>query len=312
MHEGESAMRSRVHCLAVSTIVTVVSGSLLSGCVVSQKKYDELDDSFRRTRMAMQATIDERDAAIAEMEENLAAEERRAAELERRIRALQADIDEARETLASGEAERQKLATDLANVVRDRSQLRQSVEDMERALAELSARKAAADRRIAEFRNLVSRFQSLIDAGRLRVRIVDGRMVVELATDVLFASGSARLSDEGRAAVKEVAEVLAELSGRRFQVEGHTDNVPIRTAQFPSNWELASARALTVVHAMVEGGVPPENVSGASFGEHKPTAENETPEGRAANRRIEIVLLPDLSTLPGFEELQRISTGPAE
>ena len=132
-------------------------------------------------------------------------------------------------------------------------------------------------------------------------------MVVEMATDVLFGSGSARLSGDGRAAVQEVAGVLAELSGRRFQVEGHTDNVPIRTAQFPSNWELASARAITVVNEMIEAGVPNENVSAASFGEFKPAADNETPEGRAANRRIEIVLVPDLSTLPGFDELRRLS-----
>ncbi len=287
---------------AVRRAVLIVAVVTLSGCLVTQKRYDELEDSFRRTRVAMQETIDDRDATIE-------AEKARSAELGRRMRELEADIESKREQIASAEAERQKLAGELASVVSDRSQLRQSVEEMERALAELSARKAAADRRIAEFRDLVARFQDLIDAGRLRVRIVEGRMVVEMATDVLFASGSARLSDEGRAAVKEVAEVLADLPGRRFQVEGHTDNVPIQTRQFPSNWQLASARSITVVSEMIDAGVPPDNVSAASFGEHKPTADNETPEGRAANRRIEIVLLPDLSTLPGFDELRRLSEG---
>ena len=137
------------------------------------------------------------------------------------------------------------------------------------------------------------------------MKIVDGRMVVALATDVLFGSGSATLSAEGKSAVAEVAAVLASIPDRKYQVEGHTDDVPIKTAQYPSNWELASARALTVVKAMIDAGVPADRISGASFAESKPAVANATPEGRSANRRIEIVVVPDLSSLPGFDELNR-------
>ena len=151
-------------------------------------------------------------------------------------------------------------------------------------------------------------FQSLIDAGKLKVEIVDGRMVVVLASDVLFASGSANLSRDGKSAIGEVAALLADIPDRKFQIEGHTDNVPIRTAVYPSNWELASARALTVLKTMLEAGMPADRISAASFGDSKPARDNETPEGKAANRRIEIVVTPDLSTLPGFEELNRVAT----
>ena len=133
---------------------------------------------------------------------------------------------------------------------------------------------------------------------------------IELATDVLFSSGSATLSADGISAIQEVAKVLASIPGRKFQVEGHTDDVPIKTAQYASNWELASGRAITVVKTMVDAGLPGDRVSGASFGEQKPTASNKTPEGRASNRRIEIVVVPDLASLPGFDELNRAAAKP--
>lgn len=222
------------------------------------------------------------------------------------------ELEAARDTLASEialtRAELERTLGELSQVVKDRSALKGSVDQMKVALDEMARRKAEADRRIAEYRALLERFRSLIDAGKLKVKIVDGRMVVALASDILFASGSASLSKDGRASIVEVASLLAQIPERKFQVEGHTDNLPIRTEAFPSNWELASARALTVLKAMVEGGMPADRVSAASFGEQKPALANDTPENRAANRRIEIVMVPDLSTLPGFDELQRVGS----
>jgi chemotaxis protein MotB len=194
----------------------------------------------------------------------------------------------------------------MATATKDKSRLLASVEDMTRALADLEKRRAEAEARVAEFKNLLARFRSLIDAGKLKVKIIDGRMVVVLATDILFASGSASLSKEGRTAIGEVAQVLRTIPQRAFQVEGHTDTVRIATAQYPSNWELAAARAITVLKTMVEGGLAPDRVSAASFGETRPVATNETQDGKALNRRIEIIIVPDLSTLPGFEELKRV------
>jgi chemotaxis protein MotB len=137
------------------------------------------------------------------------------------------------------------------------------------------------------------------------VKIADGRMVVELATDVLFDSGSAKLSPAGKEAIMEVSRVLVTIADRQFQVEGHTDNVPIATAQYPSNWELAAARSMTVVKSMIEAGMTPARISAASYGDTRPVAGNDTPDGKAATRRIEIVGVPDLSELPGFEELSK-------
>jgi chemotaxis protein MotB len=252
---------------------------LLLACV-GKGKYDALQADFDKTKKELTAKVEERDAKILSLQEALEAEQKHAEELE---------------------AERARLLSDT-------SQLQASVSDLQAALRDLAERKAAADARIAEFRSLLARFKSLIDAGKLKVKIAYGRMVVELATDILFASGSADLSPEGRQAISEVAHVLASIPEREFQVEGHTDNVPIKSATYHSNWELASARATNVVKTMIDAGLPPDRVSAASFGEWKPVAPNDTPEGRASNRRIEIVVVPDLSALPGFDELNKAAT----
>lgn len=256
-------------------LLLALSTLLASGCV-GKKKYDLLMADFNDS----QALVED----------------------------LEADIADLTERLEKAKAQNEALAEERARLMQDQSDLQSSVSEMQKALIELSQRKAEADARINEFRSLIARFKALIDAGKLRVKIVDGRMVVELATDILFDSGSAKLSENGVIAIGEVAMVLSSIPDRRFQVEGHTDNIPIKTAQYPSNWELASARSIAVVRALLEAGLPADRVSAASYAEARPAYSNETPEGRAANRRIEIVVVPDLSGLPGFEELKNLNT----
>ena len=268
----------------------------LSGCV-TQSTYD----SLKTERDALDDTLGEKNAALTTRDETIKRRDARIVELEQ---ALAAEQDKARELGARID----RLVADRAGLLRDRSKLQNSVEEMTAALVELEKRRSEAESRVNEFRSLLARFRALIDAGKLKVRIVDGRMVVVLATDVLFGSGSAALSKEGRSAITEVASVLASLPKRAFQVEGHTDSVPIATAQFPSNWELAAARAITVTKTMIDAGLPSGRVSAASYADKKPIASNDAAEGKALNRRIEITILPDLSTLPGFDELQKLDS----
>jgi chemotaxis protein MotB len=197
----------------------------------------------------------------------------------------------------------QKLLTS----VKDRGALRSSLEDMKKAMDEMKARQAEQRKRLSEFADLTKRFKKLTDSGALSVKIIDGKMVVSLGSDVLFAPGSARLSKDGQKTIREVGAQLAAIPDKRYQVEGHTDNQPISTAVFPSNWELASARAVMVVKTMIENGMTPERVSAASYADTSPVKPNDTAEGRAANRRVAIVVVPDLSSLPGYEELQKVA-----
>ena len=106
------------------------------------------------------------------------------------------------------------------------------------------------------------------------------------------------------AALAELAGILRTIKDRDFQIAGHTDNVPIRTRQFPSNWELSTARAVSVVKFLQESGVGPTHLSASGYAEFQPAANNETKEGKAANRRIEIVLMPNLNELPDLTEIE--------
>jgi len=164
-------------------------------------------------------------------------------------------------------------------------------------LDQLSAIEAEIRERNRIYEEVLGRFRSLIDSGRLSVSIVRGRMVINLPQDILFASGRADLGREGTETLSEIASVLKEFDNRTFQVEGHSDDDPISTAQFPSNWELSAARSLSVVKLLVDRGVTPELVSGAAYGEFQPVATNETEEGQRLNRRIEIVMLPNLDVI---------------
>jgi chemotaxis protein MotB len=252
-----------------------------AGCV-SKRKYTEQAAVLDKTREALRDRKAESEALMTALD----TEERRSAAL-----GVEAD----------------KLREDVARLMSEKGQLTDSVKDMSRALAELSARKKAADDRIAEYKALIQRFAGMVESGKLRVKVVDGRLVVEMATDILFASGKATLSPQGKTAVNEVGAILATLGDRRFQVEGHTDDLPIKSAQFPSNWELSSARAITVLKALIEGGMLATNVSAAAYADSRPALPNTNVDARARNRRIEIVLMPDLSTLPGFDELNTLA-----
>lgn len=260
-------------------------------------------------------TLDELSTARAQQERN--AEEFRR-ELERR------DDREARlrEQLDDAEQEMSRLIEEMGIVRREalrvEEDLMEAQLEAERArdlldargleaqqlrgrLDQLAAIEAEVRERNRIYEEVLGRFRSLIDAGRLSVSISRGRMVINLPQDILFASGSATLGREGRETLAEIASVLSEFEDRSFQVEGHTDDDPISTAQFPSNWELSAARALSVVKLLVDRGVSPTLVSGAAYGEFQPVATNETEAGQRLNRRIEIVMLPNLDVIAETE-----------
>ena len=199
------------------------------------------------------------------------------------------------------------MESKLMSGAKDRGQLQSSLDEMKRAMDEMKARQAEQRKRLQEFADLTRRFKKLTDAGTLSVKIIDGKMVVSLGSDLLFAQGSSRLSKEGMQAVREVAQQLAAIPEKKYQVEGHTDNVPIATALFPSNWELASARAISVTKTMIDAGMPAARVSAASLGDTQPVQPNDSAEGKAANRRVAIVVVPDLASLPGYDELQKMA-----
>jgi chemotaxis protein MotB len=132
--------------------------------------------------------------------------------------------------------------------------------------------------------------QRYIDQGLVTISQSGDRLEIEMKDRMLFSSGTARLARDALDALRELAKSLKRIPSH-LQVEGHTDNVPISTAAFPSNWELSAARAASVVHFLGRVGVEPWRMAAVGLGEHRPIAENDDERGRAANRRVTIVVL---------------------
>jgi chemotaxis protein MotB len=166
-------------------------------------------------------------------------------------------------------------------------------------LDQLRREKQEQDARLEVFRSVTDKFRQMIDSGKLQVVMRHGRMVVKLPASVLFPSGSADLSKDGQAALAEVARILRQFPDRNFEVAGHTDNVPIGTpSPFKNNLELSTARAVTVTDTLVEKGMNPARLSAAGYSAYQPVASNANDAGRQENRRIEIILVPNLAEVP--------------
>jgi chemotaxis protein MotB len=274
----------------------LLSLSLLTGCV-KRTDYDALKVQSAHDIGALEAQLAEQKKQTQTVEQALAEEQEK-------LKQANAEIERLNGELAAAKGQIEEQQNQLAEMLKNSSSLKSSIEEMQAALAVLREQKRQSEERVAEFRKLLESFKSLIDAGKLKVKVVRGRMVVELPSDVLFASGSIDLSTGGKTSVAEIGAIFVTMKGREFQIEGHTDDQPIKTDRFPSNWELAAGRAIAVAQILIKSGLPPTRVSAASFGEFRPVANNKKPESRAQNRRIEIVLVPDLSKVPGFEELE--------
>ena len=170
-------------------------------------------------------------------------------------------------------------------------------------LENLRKQKAEAAKQLEAFNQMREKLQKVISAGTLGLLVRDGRLIVRLSEDVLYPSGRADLSRDGELALMEVALAIRQFPDRRFMVAGHTDNKPIsQNLAYVDNWELSTQRALTVARFLTEAKIKPQNLVVAGYGEHDPIADNASTRGRSENRRIEIILLPDLSELPAFAQ----------
>jgi chemotaxis protein MotB len=210
------------------------------------------------------------------------------------------DRDEKARQLAKLEKELAELQAQRDNLTEAERAATQRMQATEQELTELRKQRDAAEERLAAFRKLYDRFRALVDTGKLQVDFRNGQMVLKLPSEVLFSSGKADLSDKGQQALTEVLNILVEFKDRRFLIAGHTDNQPLRGGRFDNNWELATARALSVLEYMVKAGFDSKNLGAAGYGEWDPVAPNDTAENRQLNRRIEIILVPDLSELPNL------------
>ncbi|WP_194714890.1 flagellar motor protein MotD [Noviherbaspirillum soli] len=154
-------------------------------------------------------------------------------------------------------------------------------------------------------RDLLTALAPLASQGKVKVTQGARGITVEINASVLFAPGDAKLSAPSTEALAAVAQVLKD-DLHAIQVEGHTDNVPIRNALYPSNWELSSVRASSVVRLFIDNGVAPVRLTAIGHGANRPVESNDTPEGRLRNRRVQLMIM---SNLPDVQREVEIGSG---
>jgi chemotaxis protein MotB len=292
---------------ALALFALLVAPSLiLAGCVTKDKFDSALQDA-QTAHAALAASQDHeksQEAEIASLRDALSSaqsemqqSEQKLSDLSTSDHNLQAQLDEATAINAKLRSELERLGKNVDQMLQEKGTLSKALDDAKLRLDELRKAQAAAEARALLFQQFVLKFKKMIDAGQLKIATRNGRLVLQLPNDVLFDSGMTVLKPAGKEALVQVAQVLKSVAGRKFQVAGHTDNVPIQTARFPSNWELSTARAVEVVKLLSAQGVDPKSLSAAGYGEFDPVAANDAADGRSKNRRIEITLQPNLDEL---------------
>ena len=216
------------------------------------------------------------------------------------IRAKDAEDAQAQIALLKGE---------LDGSQKEREYQAREIERLKVKAGEISTEKELELQKVkGAYENLLMEMKQEIERGDIKITQAVDRLSVNLVEKILFDSGEAELKIAGLKIIKRVGDILKGVADKQIRVEGHTDNVKIGARikmKYPSNWELSTARATTVVRYLQDKvGISPAHLSAAGFAENKPVASNETQEGKAQNRRIEIVLLP-LDVDRVLEELKK-------
>jgi chemotaxis protein MotB len=251
-------------------------------------KYNQLNSAHDQEKRAHAATRAELDAA-----------QKRVADLSEQLKKMGVNLDELNLALQQSGTEKEKLT---ANI----DQLRQALEEYKQRAQQLERIKQ-------RFEILRDKLKKLTDLG-LKVEIRRNRMVIRLPGDVLFASGQDELKDAGKKVLDAVAEVIRndpQLGKRYFQVAGHTDNKPLKGGRFGDNWGLSVMRARQVLIYLITpmggkeggGGLDPIRLHAAGYGETDPVGPNADDNGRQQNRRVELVLMPDVEEMLDLKSL---------
>jgi len=198
---------------------------------------------------------------------------------------LRAQIDELNMT-------KQQLAQDKESC---QNNLKAKEEELQARMAQLQENEVQTQEQSAAFRQMQTAMKAELDAKQVTIKELEGKLTLSMVEAILFDSGKATVKKQGKEALKKVAEVLKGVTDQEVIVAGHTDNVQITSKlaeTYPTNWELSAARAIAVVKLLEADGVDPKALVASGFGEFRPVADNSTPEGRAQNRRMEIILMP--------------------
>ncbi len=213
------------------------------------------------------------------------------------MNAINAQDSEKDQMIAGLTAYKQQFENQIVDYEQEIQRLNGTVDELQKRLDDIVRDKETAIKNMATtYNDLVSKLQSEIQDGQIQITQLQDKLSVNIVEKILFDTGKADVKKEGQNILARVAPIMKELKGQQIRIEGHTDNVSIGKAlqkTFPSNWELSTTRATNVVRYLTETlGVDPRIISATGYSEFHPIETNTTEEGKAFNRRIEIVVVP--------------------
>ncbi len=215
-----------------------------------------------------------------------------------KIRAMEENVAALQDQLSSTKARAERTGEELAGSKQALSEKEAEIQDKVRRMDDLSRRLDKQTNALSSLRKRISDALVNFKSDELTVTQKDGKVYVSLSEKLLFKSGSAEVDPKGKEAIGQLAAVLQANQDIGVLVEGHTDSIPIASGRFKDNWELSTARATSIVRLLtVDHKLESKRVTAAGRGEFVPVASNKDAEGRARNRRTEIILTPDLRDL---------------
>jgi len=215
------------------------------------------------------------------------------------LQTLTSKSEDLQAQLQAKTSESEALKINKGSLIQEKEALQKENDALQAKINELSQKAEKAEqleKATQTYQDLQKKLEKEIQEGQVQIKEMKDRLTMTMVDKIIFPSGSAVISKEGKKVLDKVISILKDVKDKRIQIEGHTDNVKIVSElknRFPTNWELSTARATEVVRYLQEkGGLNPALLSATGYGEHQPVAPNDTEEGRHKNRRIEIVLLP--------------------
>lgn len=275
-------------CVSKNTYQQKVNEADLLGRDVTQLTADI--EQLRQEKSSLQGELSTLNARLVEvLQQN--------SKLQRNLLAAGAEQERKEGDLSRHQQRIAAMQEQLQDMQQTNDQLLTTIEELNQALEK---EKIAREARLAKIKNtydqLVEALEGEIKRGELTISNLEGKLSVNLLNKILFDSGKTEIKKEGLKVLQSLGDVLSKFPDKALQIEGHTDNVQISSRlieKYPTNWELSTARATSVVHFLQDKiGLPGDRLVASGYSEYRPVASNDDPEGRAQNRRIQILLVP--------------------
>ncbi len=301
----------------------IVAAMMLSSCVVSKKKFDDILAQKIKTEgdlVDKNKELGKANTLVSELSESVKQLQQDTTDLSMTFRASQKKLNNLNQEYNQLNVSYKNLLTNSGKLNRDISQQRDqllaiqdhldqtrkqndslssSLQEREKKVKELEQVLANKDKAVQNLKNKISNALLNFKESDLTVKVKNGKVYVSLSEQLLFESGSVAVDKKGQGALQQLAKALKDQKDIQMLIEGHTDNVPIskKSTYMEDNWDLSVLRATSISKILIAAGISPQQITAAGKGEFSPVNANDTPQNKQKNRRTEIIVTPNLDEL---------------